>query len=60
MSEDPSVDVLWRMLADARALAQIQDDPVLEGRSEFLVAYIYDILRLKDPFNTIDHVGELE
>jgi len=35
------------------------DDPVLAGRTEHLVAYLQDTLRLKDPLNEIMHVGEL-
>lgn len=60
MSEDPAVAVLWRMFEDSKILAEIDDDPVLEGRAGFLIAYLHDILRLKDPFNTITHVIDFE
>jgi hypothetical protein len=60
MTDDPSVPILWRMLDDAKQLSSFADDPVLEGRTGFLVAYLHDILRLKDPFNSIEHIVEFE
>jgi len=57
---DPAVPLLRAMLEDAKTLARLPQDPVLEGRTGFLVAYLHDILRLKDPFNSIGHVVEFE
>lgn len=59
-TEDPALAILRRMLADARELVTMSTDPVLEGRGGFLVAYIHDMLRLKDPFGTIEHVVDWE
>lgn len=59
-TEDPALAILRRMLADARELVTMSTDPVLEGRAGFLVAYIHDMLRLKDPFGTIEHVVDWE
>lgn len=57
---DPAVPILRRMLDDAKALCDIDDDPVLDGRTGFLVAYLHDILRLKDPFGSIEHLVDYE
>jgi hypothetical protein len=46
---DPSAEVLGRMLEDARALAQLEDDPVLAPRCSLLIAFLSDTLALKDP-----------
>lgn len=55
-----TVEILRRMFEDAKQLAAHRNDPVLEGRAGFLVAYLHDILRLKDPFGTIEHVVDYE
>ena len=59
-ASDPTIPILQRLLADARALHQHSDDPVVEGRSDFLMAYVHDMLRLKDPFNTIEHLADYQ
>ena len=45
---DRSIDVLDRMLADARTLS-VASDPVLAPRVAFLVAFITETLDLKRP-----------
>jgi hypothetical protein len=54
------IEILRRMFEDAKRLAAHRDDPVLEGRAGFLVAYLHDVLRLKDPFASIGNVVDYE
>lgn len=58
--DDPAIPILRRMLDDAKELAGLQEDPVLEGRAPFLIAYVHDMLRLKDPFGTIEYLVDYE
>jgi hypothetical protein len=46
---DPAAEVLGRMLEDARALARLEDDPVLAPRCSLLIAFLSDTLALKAP-----------
>jgi len=48
-SADPSLDVLHRMLDDARALTRLEGDAVLGPRGAYLVAYLTETLALKRP-----------
>jgi hypothetical protein len=56
--DDPAVPVLWRLMEAVDELAAFRDDPVLEDRVGFLQAYVYDLLRLKDPFGAIPHASD--
>lgn len=60
MPDDPTLPILRRLLDDAKELHEHRDDPVVEGRSAFLIAYVHDMLRLKDPFGTIEHIVDYE
>ena len=60
MTEDETIETLRRMLEDAKRLTAVKDDPVLEGRAPFLVAYLNDILSLKAPFESIGHIVDFE
>ena len=55
-----AIEILRRMFEDAKRLAAHRDDPVLVGRAGFLVAYLHDVLRLKDPFASIGNVVDYE
>lgn len=60
MTDQEIIDVLRRIRDDAVLLHRNRgDDPVLAGRTEYLVAYLQDTLRLKDPLNELAHVTEL-
>lgn len=60
MTDQEIIDVLRRLRDDVVALHRNRgDDPVLAGRTEYLVAYLQDTLRLKDPLNELAHVTEL-
>lgn len=60
MTEAEIVDELRRLREAAVALHRARgDDPVLAGRTEYLVAYLQDTLRLKDPVHELLHVTEL-
>jgi len=60
MTDPEIIEALRRLRDEAMALHQGRgDDPVLAGRTEYLVAYLQDTLRLKDPLNELLHVTEL-
>ena len=60
MDDAQVIETLRRMRDDAIRLHRDgRDDPVLAGRTEYLVAYLQDTLRLKDPVHELLHVTEL-
>ncbi len=53
------VALLERMLADCKILCG-QDDPVLKGQMQVVLAVLADVLEVKDPQHHFEHVVEYE
>lgn len=58
-SNDAVVGRLERMLEDCKILCR-QDDPVLQGQMQLVLAVLADVLEVKDPHHHFQHMVEYE
>lgn len=53
------IGLLERMLEDCKVLCR-EEDPVLQGQMQVILAVLADVLEVKDPHHHFQHVVEYE